>query len=90
MSLSPRRLTFAVGTSLLTASLATACADKPHVNVRSPQPEEHVNEGPEQAPAPEETPDPQDSPEPTDDAPVALDPDADGPSTVNVRHADPK
>jgi hypothetical protein len=76
MSLSPRRLTFAVGTSLLTASLATvACADKAHVNVRSPQPEET---------------DPQDSPAATDDTPVALDPDADGPSTVNVRHADPK
>jgi hypothetical protein len=91
--MSPRRLTFAVGTSLLTASLATvACADKTHVNVRPPQPEEHVNEGPEpeQAPeqtAPEQPPDSQDSPEPQDnpDAPE-FNPDA----TVNVRHADPE
>lgn len=32
MSSSPRRLTFVVGTSLLTASLATGCKSKPMVN----------------------------------------------------------
>jgi hypothetical protein len=50
MSPSSRRLTFAVGTSLLTASLVSGCKkSEPTVN---PGPEPvHVNEGP----APEET-----------------------------------
>lgn len=50
MSPSSRRLTFVVGTSLLTASLTTGCKkDQPTAN---PGPEPiHVNEGP----APDET-----------------------------------
>jgi hypothetical protein len=92
MSPSSRRLTFAVGTSLLTASLATiACADKQRVNVRPP--EDIVNEGPVPEEAPpaedtpaedtpaEETPAPEDSPEPTNDVP-----EEEQPRTVNVRH----
>jgi hypothetical protein len=96
MTPSSRRLTFAVGTSLLTASLATAGCAKPHVNIRPEQPQ-HVNEGPEpeteqsdQEQPDQEQPAPEDSPDATTDAPAELDPDADGPSTVNVRHADPK
>jgi hypothetical protein len=46
---SPRRLTFAVGTSLLTASLTLACEPKPTVE---PGPT-HVNEGPMPEPEPE-------------------------------------
>ena len=43
---SPRRLTFAVGTSLLTASLVTVgCAKNATVNVKPEEPP-HVNEGP--------------------------------------------
>ena len=62
-----RRLTFAVGTSLLTASLAAGTVgckkptanpgpEPPHVNEGpAPEPEPHVNEGPEaDEPAPEE------------------------------------
>lgn len=42
-----RRLTFAVGTSLLTASLATAgCAKNTHVNVKPPD-GPHVNTVPD-------------------------------------------
>jgi hypothetical protein len=91
MSPSPRRLTFAVGTSLLTASLATiACADKNHVNVRAPEIEEHVNEGPEpEQPAPDETPAPEDDVDGTD-GPEQLDPETEEPRTVNTRQADPK
>jgi hypothetical protein len=89
MSPSPRRLTFAVGTSLLTASLATAaCADKTRVNVRPPEPEEHVNEGPEpQEGAPEQTPAP-DTLDATTDGPEEPEPGPEGPEprTVNVRH----
>lgn len=54
-----RRLTFAVGTGLLTASLSTGmvgCKKHPSIN---PGPEEtpHVNEGPEaEEPTPEEEP----------------------------------
>jgi hypothetical protein len=78
-------LTFAVGTSLLTASLATVgCADKTRVNVRPP--EEHVNEGPE--PEPEQTP--EETLDATTDGPEQPDPGVEEPRTVNVRHADPK
>jgi hypothetical protein len=48
-----RRLTFAVGTSLLTASLAATGCAKPHVNTRPPDEPPHVNEGPEEG-APED------------------------------------
>jgi hypothetical protein len=78
---SSRRLTFAVGTSLLTASLATvACADKTRVNTRPP--EDIVNEGPvpEQAPPAEETPAPEDTPDATTDGPP------DGPQEEEPRH----
>jgi hypothetical protein len=91
MSSSPRRLTFAVGTSLLTASLATvACARQPHVNTRPEQPPlEIVNEGPE--PAPEEQPAPEETSAP-EQTPVATtdEPEVEEPKTVNIRHADPK
>jgi hypothetical protein len=62
--MNPRRLTFAVGTTLLTASLSTTVVgckkntvneqpEPPHVN-EGPAPEEHVNEGPEEDPAAQE------------------------------------
>jgi hypothetical protein len=74
MNPSSRRLTFVVGTSLLTASLATGCKkSEPTVN---PGPEPvHVNEGPapEEA-APEETTD-----APAEDAPAEEDPNANPP-----------
>jgi hypothetical protein len=73
MSPSSRRLTFIVGTSLLTASLATGCKKgEPTVN---PGPEEapHVNTAAPDEPAPEETaPEetaPEETPEETPDAP---------------------
>jgi hypothetical protein len=59
MSTPPRRLSFAVGTSLLTASLslgAAGCNKKQTVNVHPDEPEETVNEGPVTEPEePEET-----------------------------------
>lgn len=66
-----RRLTFAVGTSLLTASLATSGCSKHHtVNVK-PTDEPHVNEGPQPEEPATETPE---------------DPEAvEEPRTVNVR-----
>jgi hypothetical protein len=67
-----RRLTFAVGTSLLTASLATAGCSKNHtVNVKPPEDPPHVNEGPEtEEPPAEESPDaPTDAPEEQPDGP---------------------
>jgi hypothetical protein len=90
MSPSPRRLTFAVGTSLLTASLATAaCAKQPRVNTRPEQPPlEIVNEGPETPPEEQpaaEEPAAEEQPVETADAPQVEEP-----RTVNVRHADPK
>jgi hypothetical protein len=88
MSPSPRRLTFAVGTSLLTASLATiACADKTRVNVRPP--EDIVNEGPEpEEPPPEETPAPEDDLDATTDGPEQHEPGVEEPRTVNTRQPD--
>lgn len=70
MNPSSRRLTFVVGTSLLTASLATGCKkSEPTVN---PGPEPvHVNEGP----APEETV-PEETPDAATDAPAEEDPNA--------------
>jgi hypothetical protein len=64
---SPRRLTFTVGTSLLTASLVTAgCAKNATVNPKPEPP--HVNEGPApDEPAPDE-PAP-DEPAPDEPAP---------------------
>ncbi|KIG18496.1 hypothetical protein DB30_00181 [Enhygromyxa salina] len=54
MSPQPRRLSFAVGTTLLTASLATGaagCQKKgPTVNVAEPPEEVYVNEGPQPEP----------------------------------------
>jgi hypothetical protein len=53
---SPRRLTFVVGTSLLTASIATGCKSQPTVNP-GPEPP-HVNTAvPAEAPADETAPD---------------------------------
>jgi hypothetical protein len=79
-------LTFAVGTSLLTASLATvACADKTRVNVRPP--EEHVNEGPESE-TPESTP-PEQELDATTDGPEQPEP-GEEPRTVNTQQADPR
>jgi hypothetical protein len=53
---SPRRLTFVVGTSLLTASLASGChKSQPTVNPRPEPP--HVNTAPTQDPADETAPD---------------------------------
>ena len=82
MSPSPRRLTFAVGTSLLTASLATvACADKTRVNVRPP--EDLVNEGPVQAPE-ESAPDASVDDAATDET-EQPEPGKEEPRTVNTR-----
>jgi hypothetical protein len=65
MSPSSRRLTFVVGTSLLTASLATGCKkSEPTVNPGPNEPP-HVNEGP----APEEAAPEEDSGPPPEDAP---------------------
>jgi hypothetical protein len=67
MSPSSRRLTFAVGTSLLAASLVTGCKkSEPTVN---PGPEEppHVNTAATDEPTPEGNPD--DAPEPEPDGP---------------------
>jgi hypothetical protein len=85
MSPSPRRLTFAVGTSLLTATLATAaCASKQRVNTRPEALE--VNEGPatdpEEQPAPEESPAEEDLGATTD----GTEEPKEEPRTVNVRH----
>jgi hypothetical protein len=73
----PRPLSFAVGTSLLTASLSlgVGCADKPkvekksdekHVNEGPKTIHETVNEGPEPEPPPEKNvnPGPEVAPEP--------------------------
>jgi hypothetical protein len=64
----PRRLSFAVGTSLLTASLSLgACTDKPKADGPEKKPEKHVNEGPQPEFEPvhvNEGPQPQPEPEP--------------------------
>lgn len=87
--MSSRRLTFAVGTSLLTASLATtACADKTRVNVRPDEPAPEVNEGP--ATDPEEQTVPGETLDATTDGPEEPGPEVEEPRTVNVRYADPK
>jgi hypothetical protein len=83
----PRVLNFAVGTSLLTASLVTAGCSKNHtVNVKPPE-EPHVNEGPEpEAPepeAPESDSSETDGPDVTNDEPEPV-PEPDGPN-VNTR-----
>jgi hypothetical protein len=85
MSPSSRRLSFVVGTSLLTASLATGCKkSEPTVNPGPEVEAPHVNEGPEPVePGSEENPDAT-----TDAASDELEPDE--PATVNVRHAEPK
>jgi hypothetical protein len=67
---SPRRLTFVVGTSLLTASLASGChKSQPTVNPRPEPP--HVNTvAPAESPADEATTDaPETEPEQPDDGP---------------------
>lgn len=75
MSPPPRSLSFAVSTSLLTASLALAggCDDKqPTVNPAPEKTPEHtVNEGPQPEPQPTANPGPEAPPEPppTADAP---------------------
>ena len=62
-----RRLTFAVGTSLLTASLLSVGCKPPHVNTRPEVPEEpHVNEGPTESPEEPDAEEPE-SPEAPDD-----------------------
>ena len=70
-----RRLSFAVGTSLLTASLSTGCAKPQRVNVWPPD-EPQVNEGPEPAEEPAT-----DVPE----QPATDVPEDEQPRTVNVR-----
>jgi hypothetical protein len=64
MSPPPRRLSFAVGTTLLTASLAAGAAgcakEGPTVNVAPPE-DVHVNEGPEPEPEGEEVEAPDDA-----------------------------
>lgn len=76
--MNPRRLSFAVGTSLLTASLAagTAGCNKPTANP-GPEPP-HVNEGP--APQPEDEPHVNEGPEGDEAAPE----DAEPPDEPNV------
>lgn len=75
-----RRLTFAVGTSLLTATLATGCSKNHTVNVK-PTDEPHVNTG--QEPAPEEQP--ADAPaDETPDAEEPTEPPPDGPNVNTV------
>jgi hypothetical protein len=76
MSSSPRRLTFAVGTSLLTASLVTGCKSQPTVNP-GPEPP-HVNTAAPEEPAPEEP-----APDATTDAPEEPPPE-DGPNVNTV------
>ena len=87
-----RSLTFAVGTSLLTASLVSAGCKPPIVNTVPEEP--HVNEGPEP-----ETPDAEEPQveepqveepqveEPDAEEPDAEEPQVEEPRTVNVRHA---
>lgn len=90
MSPSPRRLTFTVGTSLLTASLATAaCAKPPIVNTRPDEPLEIVNEGP--ATDPEEPTEEPAAEQPAEQPAAADSPEGvEEPRTVNTRQADPK
>jgi hypothetical protein len=58
---SPRRLTFVVGTSLLTASIATGCKSQPTVNP-GPEPP-HVNTAaPAEPPADATTEEPEEAP----------------------------
>jgi hypothetical protein len=58
---SPRRLTFVVGTSLLTASIATGCKSQPTVNP-GPEPP-HVNTAAPAEPPADETDAPAEEPE---------------------------
>jgi hypothetical protein len=70
-----RRLTFAVGTTLLTASLAAiGCKPQHTVNVKPPE-EPHVNEGPETEEHVNEGPEA----DPDAESPDAESPEGDGP-----------
>lgn len=69
MSPSSRRLTFVVGTSLLTASLATGCKKSEPTANPGPQEPPHVNTAVPDEPAPDE-PAPEESPDaPAEDGP---------------------
>jgi hypothetical protein len=83
----PRRLSFAVGTSLLTLSASLAIGCKPKIVNEGPHQPVHVNEGPvaEQPDAEEPDAEQPDAEQPDTEAPVD-DPDVDGPSKVNMAH----
>lgn len=96
MSSSPRHLQFAVGTTLLGASLSLGCAGKTQPNDEPP----HVNTAPVDPPtntAPIADPDETPSDAPVD-APPSETPPADAPpddakapdATVNVRNVEPE
>ena len=71
VAMPPRRLSFAVSTSLLSASLVVApgCAKKMvNTGPQEPAPEEHVNEGP--VPEPSELDEPAAEEAPAEEAPA--------------------
>lgn len=93
MSSAPRRLQFAVGTSLLGASLSLGCAGK-----AQPTEDPHVNTGPDEPPTntapiadPAETPSETPSETPPSETPPSETPaDIEHPdATVNVRTVEP-
>lgn len=79
----PRRLSFAVGTSLLTLTASLAIGCKPKIVNEGPHEPVHTNEGPVDEP---EEPQVNEGPvdEPTE--PDAEQPEDIGPSTVNTAH----
>ncbi|MFO7564610.1 MAG: hypothetical protein R6X02_18340 [Enhygromyxa sp.] len=100
----PRRLSFAVGTSLLTASLSlgvAGCTDKPKVNEgpeKKPEEFKTVNEGPESEPPEkvnpgpeegEEGPKPEEEPLPSINPGPAPEPPPEPPKRVNPGPTEP-
>jgi hypothetical protein len=83
----PRRLSFAVGTSLLTLSASLAIGCKPKIVNEGPQEPVHVNEGPADPPTEEPSDEQPDAEAPDAESPTD-DPSVDGPSTVNTRPPD--
>lgn len=75
----PRRLSFAVGTSLLTLSASLAIGCKPKIVNEGPQEPVHVNEGPQSEP-----PDDADAGS-VDDEPEEAPPAEDEPAHVNTQ-----